>query len=463
MDYADGDGKNEHLAVKFKTADTKNDFKAAFEAAQKAIKNKKDSPKKEDAETPSKPEEPKDGPKNESSKENKGTDLSANKSLFSFASLATTDSKPLFGQKTEGFSFAGANKPLFGNSNKPANESTNDDNDGDHVEENDHDPHFEPIIPLPELVDVKTGEEEEEEVFKYRGKVYRYDTETKQWKERGVGEMKILKHPKRGTFRVLLRRDQTLKVACNHMINTVMELKPMATSETALCWHAIDFADGEGKTEQLAVKFKLAETKNDFKSAFESAQDEIKNKPAIDSCEDTNKSPSVQGESPEKQDEDSQREDEDYEDEEDDDDDEDSDNSMFERQCTLLEKVGNIENSLGQVDLRILYDDDVFGARIVAYSGNEETNSGGVEVCNHLIAMQTSLDTSNTSEGAGTFRCSWSALDFSVDPPKYRSFVAVFDNSENFQEFKDTFYEGKELAEQSEILENPEGEAEDEH
>ena len=53
----------------------------------------------------------------------------------------------------------------------------------------------------------------------------------------------------------------------------------------------------------------------------------------------------------------------------DDDDDEDSDNSMFERQCILLEKVGNIENSLGQVDLRILYDDDVFGARIVAYSG----------------------------------------------------------------------------------------------
>ena len=31
--------------------------------------------------------------------------------------------------------------------------------------------------------------------------------------------------------------------------------------------------------------------------------------------------------------------------------------------------------------------------------GNEETNSGGVEVCNHLIAMQTSLDTSNASEG----------------------------------------------------------------
>jgi len=66
----------------------------------------------------------------------------------------------------------------------------------------------------------------------------------------------------------------------------------------------------------LAVKFKLAETKNEFKSAFESAQDELKNRPANDSCEDTNKSPSAQGESPEKQNEDSQREDEDYEDEE---------------------------------------------------------------------------------------------------------------------------------------------------
>ena len=320
IDYADGDGKNEHLAVKFKTADTKNDFKAAFEAAQKAIKNKKDSPKKEDAETPSKPEEPKDGPKNESSKENKGTDLSANKSLFSFASLATTDSKPLFGQKTEGFSFAGANKPLFGNSSKPANESTNDDNDGDHVEENDHDPHFEPIIPLPELVDVKTGEEEEEEVFKYRGKVYRYDTETKQWKERGVGDMKILKHPNRGTFRVLLRRDQTLKVACNHMINEVMELKPMATSETALVWSAIDFADGEGKTEQLAVKFKTAETKNDFKAAFEAAQEELRNKKSTSPAKSSNDNGSSdKGDSTksfENHNENAHRDEDDYEDEE---------------------------------------------------------------------------------------------------------------------------------------------------
>ena len=79
----------------------------------------------------------------------------------------------------------------------------------------------------------------------------------------------------------------------------------------------------------------------------------------------------------------------------------------------------------------------------------EKEDDSNNEVCNHLIAIQTNLVSS------GENRCTWSALDFSRDPPKYRSFVAVFDNPETFQEFKDTFYEGKELAEQSEIIEQP--------
>ena len=52
----------------------------------------------------------------------------------------------------------------------------NDEGDGggEGDGEGDHDPHFEPIIPLPELVQVKTGEEDEETLFKYRSKVFRY-------------------------------------------------------------------------------------------------------------------------------------------------------------------------------------------------------------------------------------------------------------------------------------------------
>jgi hypothetical protein len=37
----------------------------------------------------------------------------------------------------------------------------------------DHDPHFEPIIPLPELVQVTTGEEDEEELFGQKAKCFR--------------------------------------------------------------------------------------------------------------------------------------------------------------------------------------------------------------------------------------------------------------------------------------------------
>merc|ERR1711992_305084 len=55
-----------------------------------------------------------------------------------------------------------------------------------------------------------------------------------------------------------------------------MELKPMFSSETAVCYFAMDFADEEAKMEHLAVKFKLKETKDDFKAKFEECQRSLK-------------------------------------------------------------------------------------------------------------------------------------------------------------------------------------------
>ena len=135
-----------------------------------------------------------------------------------------------------------------------------------------HDPYFEPIVPLPELVEVKTGEEDEEVLFKHRAKVYRYCGETKQWKERGVGDIKILKHKVSAVHRVLLRRDQVHKIAANHRITPEMELKPLASSETAWCWYAMDFSEGHEAEGSLAVRFKTADTAQEFKKVFEECQ-----------------------------------------------------------------------------------------------------------------------------------------------------------------------------------------------
>lgn len=109
---------------------------------------------------------------------------------------------------------------------------------------------------------------------------FRFDPEVKQWKERGIGDMKILKHPQRNTFRILLRREQIHKVACNHLITKDMELKPMFGSETAVCWFAMDYAEDEAKMEHLAVRFKEVATKNDFEAKFKQCQKDLDKQPS---------------------------------------------------------------------------------------------------------------------------------------------------------------------------------------
>lgn len=78
---------------------------------------------------------------------------------------------------------------------------TQEGSDNEEVEGADPDPHFEPIVPLPDAIVVSTGEEEESVVFNERAKLFRYDSSTKEWKERGIGELKVLFHPENKTYR----------------------------------------------------------------------------------------------------------------------------------------------------------------------------------------------------------------------------------------------------------------------
>lgn len=50
-------------------------------------------------------------------------------------------------------------------------------------------------------------------------------------------------------------------------------------SATALCYYAMDYSEEELHLEHLAVKFKLEETKDEFKKVFESCQEELRKRP----------------------------------------------------------------------------------------------------------------------------------------------------------------------------------------
>ncbi|KAM3935490.1 E3 SUMO-protein ligase RanBP2-like isoform 2-T2 [Leptodactylus fuscus] len=190
----------------------------------------------------------------------------------SFADLASKNGDFAFGSKDKNFQWANTGAAVFssvGQSQKPENEGESDE-DVVHNE----DVHFEPIVSLPE-VEVKSGEEDEEILFKERVKLYRWDRDVNQWKERGVGELKILFHQEKKYYRVLMRRDQVLKVCANHVISKEMKLAPLNTSNNALVWTAHDYSDGEGRFEQLAARFKTQELADSFQKIFEECQSKL--------------------------------------------------------------------------------------------------------------------------------------------------------------------------------------------
>uniref|UniRef100_A0A3B1IX87 Ran-specific GTPase-activating protein n=1 Tax=Astyanax mexicanus TaxID=7994 RepID=A0A3B1IX87_ASTMX len=148
----------------------------------------------------------------------------------------------------------------------------------DNVDDSNHDPHFEPIVSLPER-EVKTLEEDEEELFKMRAKLYRFASENDppEWKERGTGDVKLLRHKEKGSIRLLMRRDRTLKICANHHIMPLMELKPNAGSDRAWVWNThADFADEEPKPELLAIRFLNAENAQKFKVKFDECKEEVR-------------------------------------------------------------------------------------------------------------------------------------------------------------------------------------------
>ncbi|KAL9415758.1 hypothetical protein AB3S75_039032 [Citrus x aurantiifolia] len=142
--------------------------------------------------------------------------------------------------------------------------------EGDHREE--EAPHNEdedtgaqvaPIVKLEEVA-VTTGEEDEDAILDLKAKLYRFDKDGNQWKERGAGTVKLLKHKVTGKVRLVMRQSKTLKICANHLVLPTMSVQEHAGNDKSCVWHATDYADGELKDELFCIRFGSVENCKSF-------------------------------------------------------------------------------------------------------------------------------------------------------------------------------------------------------
>ena len=100
-------------------------------------------------------------------------------------------------------------------------------------------------------------------------------TGKKSWRERGIGEARILRHKEHQRLRFLMRQEKTMKVIANHAIDPRIELQPNAGSDRSWVWSAFDFAGGELVEIVFAMRFPDSDIANVFKEKFEECQKEM--------------------------------------------------------------------------------------------------------------------------------------------------------------------------------------------
>ncbi|KAH7290435.1 hypothetical protein KP509_30G048500 [Ceratopteris richardii] len=157
-----------------------------------------------------------------------------------------------------------------------ANEEGENTNAG--AEEEDTGAEVAPIVRL-DAVAVSTGEENEEILIDLKAKLYRFDKDGNQWKERGIGQVKLLKHKETKKIRLVMRQSKTLKICANHTVLPSITLQEHQGSDKTWIWHASDFAEGELKEELFCIRFGSVENAQAFKNAFVDAQKEISGPP----------------------------------------------------------------------------------------------------------------------------------------------------------------------------------------
>jgi E3 SUMO-protein ligase RanBP2 len=413
-------------------------------------------------------------------------DCSSGVSFAALAANVSTEAPPAFvkdkndSNKTP-FAFLGAGAPVFGSrgndsKNKSASEDAEEGGGGDE----EYDPHYDPIVPLPDTIVVSTGEEDEEALFNERAKLFRYDSNNKEWKERGVGQMKILHHPVNNTYRFLLRREQVHKVVLNQLILSDLELQPMKTSDKAWVWAGYNYTDDDSALEQLAIRFKNCDLAQNFhkivqeviskvkqvqtekvsiRAEPEQSGDQVKDEEqAVGEVDASKFIPStiqnygVEDVSSDEQGaarEASYGEEEDDDDEDDEDEDDDDRTVMFMKRCTLSEQLNGEWKTVTLGDLQVYYDPDLYAARICV------NNDSGEIVSNTLIGVNTVMEVEKN-------HCVWKGVEWSSGPIRHRTLKATFSSVAAAQEFNCNYLEGLNYAQEFDVVDEIPGATEEE-
>lgn len=107
-------------------------------------------------------------------------------------------------------------------------------------------------------IELKTGEENEDVLFEQRCKLFRL--RDGEWKERGIGYIKVLKHKESGKGRLIMRREATGIVSLN-----CWDLKQITrVKENSLRWGGVDASEEAPTTSAFLARFKTAELTDQF-------------------------------------------------------------------------------------------------------------------------------------------------------------------------------------------------------
>jgi len=179
------------------------------------------------------------------------------------------DSGGLFGNMAPAGGLFGAAPPVANASAEAA-----DDGDAGETLEEDCSAEFVPLVQLSQQ-QVCTGEDDEDVLFEMRAKAFRFGADVggdQCWKERGKGQLKLLKNKENGKVRVLLRVDKTRKIRLNHFIYESYELQPNPTNDCAWVYFATDFSDECPNESKICIKFGSVENAAAWKEQWDTVR-----------------------------------------------------------------------------------------------------------------------------------------------------------------------------------------------